>query len=88
MQYEYFNIEEPSYVHERVLRRMYATIYTLNRIHEELLDPIDPDRRADILLAAEDITIIALALASRARAIAWQQDDPYDIHSALDTRNE
>jgi hypothetical protein len=88
MQREHFNIEEPSYVHERVLRRMYATIYTLNRIHEELLDPIDPNGRADLLIAAEDLAVVALALAARTRSIAWQENDPYDIYSQLDTRNE
>lgn len=55
----------------RVLSRMDAISYTLARVHEEMFDPIDTESRADLLLAAEEIALAALALASRARDIAW-----------------
>ena len=72
--YSYGNpdwVEEPSKVQERVLSRMDAISYTLACIHEEMFDPIDTESRADLLIAAEEIALGALALASRARNIAW-----------------
>ena len=54
------------------LRRLAACSNTIVITRSELIDPVDVDRRADLLIAAEDLLQEALALTAQVRAIAWQ----------------
>jgi len=54
------------------LRRLFACSNTITITHSELIDPIDVDRRADLLIAVEDLLNEALSLAHTVRAMAWQ----------------
>lgn len=54
------------------LRRLFACTNTITITRNELIDPIDVQRRADLLIAAEDLLQEAMALVSTVRVIAWQ----------------
>lgn len=66
-------VETPYEIHQRLLSRLSACNYTLGKVYDEMYDPIDPDARADLLIAAEDLALGAMALAVLAREIAWQE---------------
>ena len=53
------------------LRRLFACSNTITITRSELIDPIDVDRRADLLIAVEDLLNEALSLAHTVRAMAW-----------------
>lgn len=60
---------------DHVLRRLNSTVHTLYIIAEvfdTLEDVEDPDQRADLLIAAEDLVDIANYVTERARDFAWQ----------------
>lgn len=54
------------------LRRLSACTNTITITRNELIDPIDVQRRADLLIAAEDLLQEALAFTHMVRTMAWQ----------------
>ena len=58
--------------HARALRRVRASTCTLYNVVEDLDDPEEIQRRADLLLAVEDLADVTQYLLERAREIAWQ----------------
>jgi hypothetical protein len=58
--------------HARALRRVRASVQTLIHVADELDDPEDVDRRADLLIAIEDLADVTNFLLEATRAIAWR----------------
>ncbi len=57
---------------ERSVRRLRSCKYTLHAIIDDLEDPGDPESRADILLAVEDLHEVLQFLLEATRNIAWE----------------
>ena len=66
---------------ERNLRRIEACTHTISVVREEMLDPVNVDKRADLLIAAEELINEAMTLAYEARAIAWPDQSPKPIEN-------
>jgi hypothetical protein len=60
----------------RNLQRISACSYTVSVVREEIVDPVLIDRRADLLIAVEDLVNEVMTLAYEARAIAWPDQSP------------
>jgi hypothetical protein len=58
--------------HARALRRVRASVCTLYNVVEDLDDPEEIQRRADLLIAVEDLADVTQYLLERTREIAWQ----------------
>lgn len=53
------------------LRRIKLCSEVLEQVHQELLDPFNSERRADLLLATEEATSNAFELLASVRDIVW-----------------
>lgn len=60
---------------ERTLSRMKTCAYTVRATLAELEDPHDIERRADLLLASEDLLNDVLLLNNALRHIVWNELD-------------
>lgn len=58
--------------HARALRRVKACVSTLCIVADDLDDPEEISRRADLLLAIEDLADVTNYLLEATRAIAWR----------------
>ena len=55
------------------LRQTRLCAIVIEDVLQDLIDPVTPDSRADLLLAAEQLALDAIRLVEQARAFAWQQ---------------
>jgi hypothetical protein len=63
--------------HERVetnLRRLKLAHEVINEVHKQLLDPLFPQERADLLLEAEDTAESAYRLMESIQDIVWNEE--------------
>jgi hypothetical protein len=67
------DINTPS--HERTLSRLKTCAFTIRTTLAELEDPQDIERRADLLLASEDLLNDVILLNNSLRDIVWNQLD-------------
>lgn len=61
------------------LRRLKLATDVVAEVHRALLDPLDPESQADLLLATEDLADTTLELLLTVRKIVWHeslQEDP------------
>ena len=61
--------------YDHLLRRMNSIVHTLWVVAEsfdELPDEEDPDRRADLLVLAENLIDVATYVTEQSRDLAWQ----------------
>ena len=61
------------------LRRIKLATDVVAEVHRALLDPIDPESQADLLLAVEDLADTTLELLLAGRQVVWHeslQQDP------------
>lgn len=65
------------------LQRLQACRTTIDSVHLQVFDPIQADRRADLLIAVEETANAAVALAIEVRDLVWQSPDltPHDDHA-------
>lgn len=56
------------------LRRLELCTYAVQEIHTELENPDDPEHKADILLATENLAYEVLDLLNTAKLYAWGSD--------------
>lgn len=60
---------------ERTLNRMKACAFTVRTALAELEDPLDMEKRADLLLASEDLLNDVLLLNNELRHLVWNELD-------------
>jgi hypothetical protein len=53
------------------LRRLQLCAYAVQEIHTEVEQPLDPDHKADLLLATENLTYEVLDLLKTVKYYAW-----------------
>ena len=56
---------------ETALRRLQLCSYAIQEIHVELEKPADPEAKADLLLATENVAFEALDLLNTVKLYAW-----------------
>lgn len=61
----------------RNLQRISACSHTISITREELVDPINIDRRADLLIAVEDLVNETMTLALEIRAMIWPDKEAH-----------
>ena len=71
--------------HLRSLNRMSACLFTAKVLIAELEDPIDPQQRADLLVASEDLLQEVTRLNQILNHITWNELDARSHPSSTDT---
>jgi len=71
--------------HLRSLNRLAACLFTAKVLIAELEDPVDPDKRADLLLASEDLLQEVTRLNQILGHMTWTELDARSHPSATDT---
>ena len=71
--------------HLRSLNRMSACLFTAKVLIAELEDPQDPQLRADLLIASEDLLQEVARLSQIINRIAWNELDARSHPSSTDT---
>jgi hypothetical protein len=61
--------------HERLLERLQLCSLVVQEVHLHLEKPQDPEKKADILLAVEDLTGEILDLLKTTKYYVWGSDD-------------
>jgi hypothetical protein len=64
------------------LRRLELCAYAVQEVHTEVEAPTDPEHKADLLLATENLTYEVLDLLKTVKLYAWGPD-PEDSEEAL-----
>ena len=64
---------------ETALRRLQLCTYALQEIHTELEDPEDPEEKADLLIAAENMVYEALDLLQTVKYYAWGPEESSEV---------
>jgi hypothetical protein len=60
---------------KRALERIELCTYAIQETHYEVQQPDDPERKADLLLAVEELAGEAIDLLRTARLYAWGPED-------------
>lgn len=60
---------------ETALRRLQLCSYAIQEIHVELENPLDPEAKADLLLATENVAFEALDLLQTVKLYAWGPEE-------------
>ena len=55
------------------LRRIKLATDVVAEVHKSLLDPLDPESQADLLLATEDLADTTLELLLSVRKVVWNE---------------
>ena len=55
------------------LRRIKLCSLVIEQVRQELLDPFEPEKRADLLLEIEDLTSQTLELMTTVREMVWNE---------------
>jgi hypothetical protein len=61
------------------VQRLEACSFTVATVHEQLVDPEDSERRADLLLASERLMAEVLDLVVDLRTITWPDNEPFPV---------
>lgn len=65
--------------HARILERIALCSLVIEEVHLHLEQPTDPEDKADILLAVEDLTAETLDLLKTTRLYVWgPEENPYE----------
>jgi hypothetical protein len=62
------------------LRRLELCAYAVQEIHTEVEAPMDPEHKADLLLATENLTYEVLDLLRTVKTYAWGPEDAQEDH--------
>ena len=62
------------------LRRLELCAYAVQEIHTEVEAPMDPEHKADLLLATENLTYEVLDLLRTVKTYAWGPEDDQEDH--------
>jgi hypothetical protein len=73
--------------HMKALSRLGACTFTAARTHEDLQDPINPDLRADLLIAAQDLLNEATRLHDAVSQLVWKDLDKAQHPSSSQKEN-
>lgn len=65
---------------QTAVQRLDACTFTVAAVHEQLIDPEDSERRADLLIASERLMAEVLDLVMDLRMIAWPDNAPFPDH--------
>lgn len=71
-------------------QRLSACVNTVALVREELVDPINIDRRADLLIVVEDLVNEVMTLAFDVRAMTWPDKEAHPSYipdTDTDTNN-
>lgn len=68
------------------VRRLDACTFTVRTVQAELIEPSDIQRKADMLLAAEELLADVVTLTIRLREMTWPQ--AVDDNQTIETGNE
>jgi hypothetical protein len=71
--------------HLRSLNRMSACLFTAKVLIAELQDPLDPEKRADLLVASEDLLQEVSRLNQILSHMTWNELDARSHPSSTDT---
>ncbi len=71
--------------HLRSLNRMSACLFTAKVLIAELQDPLDPDKRADLLVASEELLQEVSRLNQILGHMTWNELDARSHPSSTDT---
>jgi hypothetical protein len=71
--------------HLRSLNRMSACLFTAKVLIAELQDPLDPEKRADLLVASEDLLQEVTRLNQILGHMTWNELDARSHPSSTDT---
>ena len=71
--------------HLRSLNRMSACLFTAKVLIAELQDPLDPDKRADLLVASEELLQEVSRLNQILSHMTWNELDARSHPSSTDT---
>lgn len=71
--------------HLRSLNRMAACLFTAKVLLAELEDPVDPEKRADLLIASENLLDEVTRLTKAVSQMTWQELDRNAHPSSTDT---
>jgi hypothetical protein len=65
---------------KRALERIELCTYAIQEAHYEVEEPVDPEAKADLLLAVEALAFEAIDLLGTAKLFAWgpEQEDEED----------
>jgi hypothetical protein len=63
------------------LRRLELTSYAIQEVHTELSNPEDPEHKADLLLATEQLVLEALDLYQTVKTYAWGETPTPEIEN-------
>ena len=63
------------------LQRISACSHTVSFVREEIVDPVLIDRRADLLIAVEDLVNEVMTLALDVRAMTWSDNEAHPSHN-------
>jgi hypothetical protein len=61
------------------LRRLELCAYAVQEVHTEVQEPTDPEHKADLLLATENLTYEVLDLLQTVKYYAWGPDHEKEL---------
>jgi len=64
------------------LRRLELCAYAIQEIHTEVEAPTDPDHKADLLLATENLTYEVLDLLRTVKLYAWGPESEEELENS------
>jgi hypothetical protein len=76
------NEESETEAFDRNIRRLNACAYTAGVVQRDLLSSSSTERRADLLIATENLAAQAFALLAEVRELAWQ-DSTFPISNTM-----
>jgi len=72
----------------RNLQRVTACSHTISIVRDNLVDPVDLERKADLLIAVEDLVNEVMTLAFDVRAMTWPDKEAHPSYTPdSDTQN-
>lgn len=57
-------------------RRLKLCFYAVEEIRRQLVEPIYPDQKADLILATEDLCLASYELLEQTRQLVWGDSEP------------
>jgi len=66
---------------EKNLRRIAVCAHTVSTVRDEIFDPVLIQRRADLLIAVEDLVNEVMTLALDVRSIAWPDREAHPSYN-------
>jgi hypothetical protein len=69
------------------LQRISACSHTVSIVRDEIVDPVLIDRRADLLIAVEDLVNEVMTLALEVRAMTWPDQEAHPSNDPTQSEN-